>query len=385
MLFVMGAVLEVIGMGSIPGMIADWDNAATDQSVLYWVIAIVLWIAVYFRREHPLLPIVAGGLLALAGSSYLLLLIGLHHQVQRSSPKRAGRLIGVAVLVVVASVLRDLLTPWGDQTAYFFTDDSRSPAVTLVLGIGSLACFMLVTLLTRSRREGVVLRDRADREHARASELSEEVARQSERERIAREVHDTLASRLAAVALQGDELSLAVAQGDSDIDSIARSLRQDARRSLDDLRGLLGELREGPVADYDPSRYSMRRIGELVRSARAAGTPVDAMILVDGVERAAAVLDHTVFRIVQEALTNAMKHAAHAPVSIVVEATPAAGVHVRVANPVAAASSIAGHGSGGGIMGIRERVDHLGGTCDIGERGGEFVVQVDLPWAEVSP
>jgi signal transduction histidine kinase len=109
------------------------------------------------------------------------------------------------------------------------------------------------------------------------------------------------------------------------------------------------------------------------------------MILVDGVERAAAVLDHTVFRIVQEALTNAMKHAAHAPVSIVVEATPAAGVHVRVANPVAAASSIAGHGSGGGIMGIRERVDHLGGTCDIGERGGEFVVQVDLPWAEVSP
>jgi signal transduction histidine kinase len=274
------------------------------------------------RGEHPLLPIVAGGLLALAGSSYLLLLIGLHHQVQRSSPKRAGRLIGVAVLVVVASVLRDLLTPWGDQTAYFFTDDSRSPAVTLVLGIGSLACFMLVTLLTRSRREGVVLRDRADREHDRASELSEEVARQSERERIAREVHDTLASRLAAVALQGDELSLAVAQGDSDIDSIARSLRQDARRSLDDLRGLLGELREGPVADYDPSRYSMRRIGELVRSARAAGTPVDAMILVDGVERAAAVLDHTVFRIVQEALTNAMKHAAHAPVSIVVEATP---------------------------------------------------------------
>lgn len=383
-LFVVGGLLEVMGMGSVPGLIDDWDHAGNDRSMLYWLIALGLWVTVYFRREYPLLPIGAGGLLALAGSSYWLLLIGLHHQVQRSSPKRARQLIAVAIVVVAASMLRDLLTPWGDQLASFFTDDRHSPSTTLVLGIGSLAAFLLITLLTRSRREGAVLRDRADHEHDRASELSEEVARQSERERIAREMHDTLASRLAAVALQGDELALAVSQGDPDVDSIARSLRHDARRSLDDLRGLLGELREGPAADYDPSRYSMRRIGELIRSARAAGTQVDAMILVDGVERAAAVLDHTVFRVVQEALTNAMKHAAHAPVSIAVEASPLAGVHLRVANPVGRASAVAAHGSGRGLVGIRERVARLGGTCEIGERDGEFVVQVDLPWVEVA-
>ncbi|GGF39700.1 hypothetical protein GCM10010922_13830 [Microbacterium sorbitolivorans] len=384
-LFVVGAAFETVGMGNIPGMITDWDSVATDQSTFYWAIALGLWVTVYFRREYPLMPIVAGGLLALAGSSYSLLLIGLHHQVQRSSPKRARLMIGVAIVAVTASMLRDIFTPWGDQVAEFFADDRASLAPTLVLGIGSIATFLLITLLARSRRESAVLRDRVDHEQGRASELSDEVARQGERERIAREMHDTLASRLAAVALQGDELALAVSQGDPDVDSIARSLRHDARQSLDDLRGLLGELREGPAADYDPSRHSMRRIGELVRSARAAGTQVDAMILVDGVERAAAVLDHTVFRVVQESLTNAMKHAAHAPVSISVEATPATGVHVRVANPVGRPSAVAAHGSGRGILGIRERVARLGGTCEIGERGGEFVVQVNLPWVEVAP
>ena len=384
-LFVVGGALEVMGMGSVPGIIDDWDHAGNDRSMLYWLIALGLWVTVYFRREYPLLPSVAGGLLALAGSSYWLLLIGLHHLVQRASPRRMRQLIALAVVVVAASILRDIFTPWGDQLAFFFTDNRHSASPTLVLGIGSLAAFLLITLLARSRRERSVLRDRVDQEHDRASELSEEVARQSERERIAREMHDTLASRLAAVALQGDELALAVAQGDSDVDSIARSLRHDARRSLDDLRGLLGELREGPAADYDPSRYSMRSIGELVRSARAAGTQVDAMILVDGVERAAAVLDHTVFRVVQESLTNAMKHAARAPVSIAVEASPATGVHVRVANPVGHASAVAAHGSGSGVFGMRERVARLGGTCEIGERDGEFVVQVDLPWVEVAP
>src|SRR5690606_37757567 len=260
---------------------------------------------------------------ALAGSSYWLLLIGLHHLVQRASPKRMRQLIALAVVVIAASILRDIFTPWGDQLAFFFTDNRHSASPTLVLGIGSLAAFLLITLLARSRRERSVLRDRVDQEHDRASELSEEVARQSERERIAREMHDTLASRLATVALQGDELALAVAQGDPDVETIARSLRHDARRSLDDLRGLLGEHREAPGDDYAVTRPSMRRIGELVRSARAAGTQVDAMILVDGVERAAAVLDHTVFRVVQESLTNAMKHASHAPVSIAVDASPA--------------------------------------------------------------
>lgn len=382
-LYCLGGFLEIIGMWSLPGFMPTDGGEPSDLSVGYWLIALLLWVSVFFRARYPLAPTIAGGLLALAGSSYLLLFIGLHHLMVRAPKPVVHKLFGLALGVVVLSVLRDGLTPWGDDLAVLFTVAPSSVIPSAVLGGFSFAGLVLFTVIERSRRAGRVLQDRVDREHDRASQLDEELARKSERERIAREMHDTLASRLSAVALQGDELALAVSEGDPQADAIARSLRQEARRSLDDLRGLLGELREGPGADYDPSQHSMRRIGELVRTARATGTSVDALVLVDGVDRAAAVLDHTVYRIVQEALTNATKHAARAPISISVEASPATGVRVRVTNPLRGASELAAHGSRTGLIGIRERVDQLGGACEIGERDGEFVVDVSLPWVEV--
>lgn len=383
-LFVCGALLEAIGAANIPGLYAPEGSEAGGLVAAYWLVALMAWGSVFVRDRWPLAAVIAGAALALAGSSYLLLLIGLHHMMLRSAARRVAMLAAIAAFVVAASILRDVLTPWGDGLALMLSARSAwvLPVVFGVLSLGGLASF---TALARSRHSGDEQRRRAERERERVTHLGEEVARRSERERIAREVHDSLANRLSVVALQGGVLEMAVEAHDPRAIDIARELRREASRGLDDLRGLLGQLHDASSGDGSTQTASMKSIRELVRSARATGATIDALVMVDGTDRVAAVLDRTVYRLVQEALTNAMKHADGAPVSIFVEASPDAGVRVRVSNPLRDASTVAAHGASAGVVGMRERVETLGGEAWIGAHEREFIVDVSFPWLEVEP
>ncbi len=211
-----------------------------------------------------------------------------------------------------------------------------------------------------------------------------------ERTRIAREVHDAVAHSVSVMTLQvgglrrqlGDVLEQRPAERD-----VMLGIERLGRQSVEELRSLVGILRESGNADAAAVVPSLSRAAELVADVRAAGLPVE--LRVDGrptdLPRA---LDVSGYRILQEALTNVLRHAADAPtrvavcyaedaVELCVENDPPARRPVPVgALPALGSDAVGGHG----LIGMRERAAMFGGTLDAGPAGGGgFVVRVRLP------
>jgi len=168
-------------------------------------------------------------------------------------------------------------------------------------------------------------------------------------------------------------------------------MRSSAHRALDEMRTLISSLRT--VGGDSAERYGgpAPRLADLVAlldEARHAGVDIGATVFVDGGDDAPPALTRGVYRVVQESLTNAMKHAPGARVDVDLRARPGDGVDVVVSNPlVADVSATAG---GAGLVGMGERAAALGGRFDAGPDDGRFVVRVHLPWpapvpAPVSP
>lgn len=168
-------------------------------------------------------------------------------------------------------------------------------------------------------------------------------------------------------------------------------------RSLEDLRDPVVALR-GPASVRSSAAadgpevlpaIGLLALPELVGSARAYGVRLEATILVQDADRASDLLDRATYRILQEALTNTVKHAPGQPVRVDVTAAPAAGVHLVVDNPLGhggASSGPAGPGSmlsgpGSGLIGMQERAALLGGILTAGpDERGHFMVEASLPW-----
>jgi len=201
--------------------------------------------------------------------------------------------------------------------------------------------------------------------------LVAERARLEERARIAGDMHDTLGHDLSLLALRAGVLEL-----DADLDqrhrAAAAELRAGAGQATERLADIVTLLRDGEPA---PLRPATDGIDDLVERAVGAGLPVT--LAWDGPRPLPAGVDHTALRVVQEALTNAAKHAPGAPV--VVRLSSGAGTTtVTVANPLSASSRRA-PGARNGLVGLRERVRVAGGTLDVGPDGAAFVVSATLP------
>ncbi|MFF3670369.1 sensor histidine kinase [Microtetraspora malaysiensis] len=264
--------------------------------------------------------------------------------------------------------------------------------------VGVWGMFLLIVALTmmifawgivvRARRQLVIsLR-------ARASSAADE-ARQLERERIAREMHDVLAHRISILSLHAGALEYSPGAPPEQIQRAASAIRTSAHQALQDLREVIGVLRQTPE-DARPERPqpTLADLPALVEESRQAGMDV----ALDLVEPAPSVpelsapappeaLGRNAYRIVQEALTNARKHAPGAPVTVRVTGARGAGLTVEVANPVPAAahrrqtvSEIPGAGTG--LIGLAERAKLAGGRLDhhLADEGA-FVLRAWLPWS----
>ncbi|MBO4209779.1 sensor histidine kinase [Micromonospora echinofusca] len=210
----------------------------------------------------------------------------------------------------------------------------------------------------------------------RAANLREVVAARRQRERVAaaREIHDIVAHSLAVVIVQADGGRYAAghaelwdrAQAVEVLDTIGRT----ARSALGEVRGLIDLLRD------EPAELGGAALERLVDAVRAAGLPVrlDAgRSVLDGLP---GPVRTAVLRIVQESLTNVLKHAGPDATAEVMVARTGAAVTVRVANRgVAGADRGAGHG----LTGMAERVGELGGTLTAGRRSDGFLVEVSVP------
>ncbi|GAB6940520.1 sensor histidine kinase [Isoptericola variabilis] len=233
------------------------------------------------------------------------------------------------------------------------------------------------------------LRDRARRAEAEQERRVAE-ARTAERTRIAREMHDTLAHRLSLLAATAGAMEYRPDADPAALAAAAGRVRAGVSDALEDLRQVIRLLRAGPD-DLGPVP-GLDDVRRLVDDSRAAGTDVTYERTGDSSPDATppAAVATAVFRVVQESLTNARRHAPGAAVRVTVATAPGE-VRVRVVDDGAAPGAVApaGVGTGTGLVGLRERATLLGGTLSAGPRGGPsgatdasrgFAVEAWLPW-----
>jgi signal transduction histidine kinase len=201
----------------------------------------------------------------------------------------------------------------------------------------------------------------------------------AERLRVAQEVHDVVGHGLAAIAMQADiALHLLSRQPSAATPATAalEAISRTSRESLDELRATLGAVRRGDDVDDRSPAPGLARLPDLVDRTRAVGVPVS--VDVDGpLTELPTAVDLAAYRIVQESLTNVLRHAGSATAAVRVAVAPDA-VTVEVSDTGRAAP--ASDGGGHGIAGMRERVAALGGSLTAGPRPeGGFAVTATLP------
>ncbi|GAT81039.1 histidine kinase [Streptomyces sp. F-3] len=232
----------------------------------------------------------------------------------------------------------------------------------------------------RSHRAFVhAIRERAERaERTREEEARRRVA--EERLRIARDLHDVVAHRIALVNVQAGVASHVMDKRPDQAREALAHVREAARSALDELRTTVGLLRQSgdPEAPTEPAP-GLDRLDELVDSFRSAGLHIE-VARTDQDTTLPAAVGLAAYRIVQEALTNVHKHAgtaAKAEVSIV---RVGPDIEITVLDDGAGAAGGPQQGGGHGLIGMRERVTALGGTLTTGPRyGGGFRVHAILP------
>lgn len=258
---------------------------------------------------------------------------------------------------VVASLVFVLLRPEGNQPLAF----------SIAFGIAVQGAVVGWAFVVRHRRELVVsLKERAARAETEA-QLSQLRARES----IAREMHDVLGHRLSLLSVHAGALEYRPDAPAADVARAAGVIRESAHQALQDLREVIGVLR-APV--QEPPQPVYADLPALVAESARAGMRVR---LRDEVARDVPdTLGRTVYRIVQESMTNARKHAAGSTVDVHVRVTD--GLAVDVVNT---AGDRGESGGGQGLAGLKERAALAGGRLTAGrEPGGGWRVSAWLPW-----
>jgi signal transduction histidine kinase len=233
-------------------------------------------------------------------------------------------------------------------------------------------------LLVRSQQRLVAsLRERA-REAEERHRLQAEESRYAERERIAREMHDVLAHRLSLLAVHAGALEVRRSAPEAERRA-AGVVRECAYGALEDLRAAIGMLRDDRPADADRPQPTLTDLPALIEQSRLAGTPVtldsylaDLAAVPDGAGR-------HVYRVVQEGLTNARKHAPGEPVRV--RLAGGDSLVAEITNRVSTATVTSLPGAGSGLTGLRERMNLVGGRLEHGRSAaGEFRLRAEVPW-----
>lgn len=228
-------------------------------------------------------------------------------------------------------------------------------------------------LETAEERASRLEREREERDRRAVAE---------ERERIARELHDVVTHHVSVIVIQAGAAERALDRRPVDARTAIEAIDATARQALADMRRMLGILGRGPDSGAELAPMpSLDRLGELLEQVRAAGTPVELSVtgerrpLDPGVELSA-------YRIIQEALTNAMRHAPGARTRVTVGYS-ATALDIQVDDDGSGTADAARRrttdGSGHGLIGMRERVALFGGDFEAGATGRGFRVAARLP------
>jgi signal transduction histidine kinase len=358
--------------------------------VIDGVAAIAPCLALWVRRRHPLaVGWLAVGFSTFSNASGGAALVALFTVAVHCTPRRTLQL---ALLSAVAGV----------TNAAIYTNDGFD-AGSLAFWLVMTVAVVLFGLYVRARRELVLsLQERArraeDEQQLRARE-----AQLAERARIAREMHDVLAHRISLLSVHAGALEFNPDASPEEIARAAAVIRISAREAQEELRGVIGVLRaSAETENTEPPQPTIADLARLIDESRAAGMDVTLTNAMEG-RALSPILGRTVYRLIQEALTNVRKHAPGQVVAISIEDEPTAGMRVEVVNrprvgqapttiaaphdDVAKRDGRVGKrgdhvGSGMGLVGLAERVTLVGGelTSEVLPEGG-FRLAATLPWS----
>ena len=292
----------------------------------------------------------------------------------------------------IAQLVAMLIAPY--SVAVHARDDRRAALGCAIALTGALAAGLLVgddivfilVLVGIACAAGMAVRRigvRSTQLEERAAQLDQQArtAAAEERERIARELHDIVSHSVSLMVVQAGAAEQVLRQDPDQAERALDGIQATGRATVDDLRRMLGLLRGGEAAGALAPQPGLDAVDELVASARAAGTPVevergDVPILPAGVDLAA-------YRIIQEAVTNASKHASSRPTTVRVDSDGAdLIIEVRTATPPRR-NGASPNGTGHGLVGMRERAGVYGGELDAGfDERADWVVRARLPLAD---
>ncbi|BCJ26232.1 two-component sensor histidine kinase [Actinocatenispora sera] len=343
-----------------------------EQSAIVLILAVVQLLPLVLALRYPLMGWRIGVLAALLAPAVRTA------PVWGSWPWEPAQIPILAVAFVLAGLRYQRAVLWWMWAAMagvlvVHVDAGNAPGGLAVLTIGAVLVDLIRSRL-RAQRALVAETERTELEKARRAALEE-------RTRIARELHDVVAHHMSLIVVQAqtapyrrDDVSPGAAE---ELDSIAAQ----ARSALVEMRRLLGVLRSDEDALRAP-QPGLSDVDGLVAGGRRAGVRIS--YRAEGLEhRPPTAVQVCAYRLVQEALSNATRHAAGAPVDVTIEVT-ADRVRLRVHNGPGTRRG-AGTGAGHGLVGMRERVALLGGDLHAGpDPDGGFTVVADLPVAEPS-
>ncbi len=368
--FVVAAVVGAVMLGRSGHDTADLlTTAQLVPDVVDGVLGSLCCLMLWWRRRWPLgvalAALLVGGLSTSATAAQLLALSSL--AVHR--PARPVLLVAGLWLPVAAAC-----------STYLGIDPVVAVSVTIPILTAAVAWGMFV----RARRQLLfTLRERALRAEADQL-LHADSARMAERSRIAREMHDVLAHRISLVALHAGALEVRPDLPPAQVRETAALLRSTARQALEELRDVIGVLRDEPGQEAPTApQPTLADIPRLVEETRRAGVKINFEMQVDDPEAAPGALGRDAYRIVQEALTNIGKHARSTEGRVRLSGAPDRGLHVSVRNRLSVRATPAPTlpGAGAGLLGLQERVTLAGGVLVHGPDGaGNFVVEADLRW-----
>lgn len=365
-LVVLVATLVEVALGS-----AEWSGSKPVEIVL----AVACSVPLAWRRSHPIAvtaivavgTMVAGAIVAPVQGPFepfvalelAVYSVGVHSRL------RPGLVALVAVNVFgVLSWLA--VTLHVDGTNY----GDWIPALVWTIGVWAIGRVIRGRNARTLELERLTVELEAERD-ARAHE-----AVTVERARIARELHDVVAHNISVIGVQAAAASRIMKGDEPDVRRALAAIETTGRETVDEMRRMLGILRRSEDELALAPQPSLRDLGALVEQVRAAG--LDVVARVEGEPRQLpAGLDLSAYRIVQEALTNALKHAAPAHVEVVVRYTEDAIVLEVVDDGSGPAG---GGGTGNGLVGMRERVALFGGDLRVGRRvEGGWALRATLP------
>jgi signal transduction histidine kinase len=370
---VVGTVFTILGLFGLFGDHGP-DSPFRDPGALAVVFALVCSVPYFFRRRAPLIVLTLNviGICALGIIGYpfnaqvQMALVGIYTVGAHTGVRTQVAGVVIVVIGLVVSGIAGLPNATGAD-------------LVLVGAVYAGAFLFGSTVRNRRLYQGEVEARATELERERDDEARRAVA--EERLRIAQELHDVVAHSMGVIAVQAGVGSHVI---DRDPDEAKRSLEaisDTSRATLTEIRRILGVLRSDGGTAYQPAP-GLADLDRLARDLEVAGLPVT--ITVEG-ERAGLPpgLDLTAYRIVQEALTNVLKHAGPARASVTIAYRPGA-VSLRVVDDGRGVNGTVTDG-GHGLVGMRERVGVYGGSLRSGPRsGGGFGVVADLPYGEAA-